>query len=198
MNRSNYSADLGGASGASINIVTKSGTNDLHGSIYSYFRNSAMDARDPFAFSPALAPDPTFSNFNFTSVGAPVKNSLSRYQYGGTAGLPIQKDKTFLFFAFEGLLQNSENSVPLLTNSSIFLGPNPVAAANPFAPSDRNGSGDRPRKSDRSLHQQSERHRYVLARGDLCASTRDRVDRQSCDGPYAGSNCAEPILHRPV
>jgi hypothetical protein len=136
VNRSNYSADLGGASGASINIVTKSGTNDLHGSIYSYFRNSAMDARDPFAFSPALAPDPTFSNFNFTSVGAPVKNSLSRYQYGGTAGLPIQKDKTFLFFAFEGLLQNSENSVPLLTNSSIFLGPNPVAAANPFAPSD--------------------------------------------------------------
>src|SRR6202167_5620788 len=136
VNRSNYSADLGGASGASINIVTKSGTNDLHGSIYSYFRNSAMDARDPFAFSPALAPDPTFSNFNFTSVGAPVKNGLSRYQYGGTAGLPIQKDKTFLFFAFEGLLQNSENSVPLLTSSSIFLGPNPVAAANPFAPSD--------------------------------------------------------------
>ena len=136
VNRSNYSADLGGASGASINIVTKSGTNDLHGSLYGYFRNSAMDARDPFAFSPALAPDPTFSNFNFDSVGAPVKNSLSRYQYGGSAGFPIQKDKTFLFASFEGLLQNSQNSVPLLTNSSIFLGPNPLAATNPFAPSD--------------------------------------------------------------
>jgi hypothetical protein len=136
VNRSNYSADLGGASGASINIVTKSGTNDLHGSIYSFVRNSAMDARDPFAFSPALAPDPTFSNFNFDSVGAPVKNSLSRYQYGGALGLPVQKDKTFLFVAFEGLLQNSENSVPLLTNSSIFLGPNPVAPANPFSPND--------------------------------------------------------------
>jgi hypothetical protein len=136
VNRSNYSADLGGASGASINIVTKSGTNDLHGSIYSFFRNSAMDARDPFAFSPALAPDPTFSNFNFDSVGAPVKNSLSRYQFGGAAGLPIQKDKTFLFVAFEGQLQNSQNSVPLLTNSSIFLGPNPAAAANPFSLSD--------------------------------------------------------------
>ena len=113
VNRSNYSADLGGASGASINIVTKSGTNDLHGSIYSYFRNSALDARDPFAFSSALAPDPTFSNFNFDSVGAPVKNSLSRYQYGGAVGFPIQKDKTFLFASFEGLLQNSQNSVPL-------------------------------------------------------------------------------------
>jgi len=136
VNRSNYSADLGGASGASINIVSKSGTNDLHGTVYSYFRNDAMDARDPFAFSPALAPDPTFSNFNFTSVGAPIKNGLSRYQYGGTAGFPIQKDKTFLFAAFEGLLQNSQNSVPLLTSSSIFAGPNPLAAANPFPTSD--------------------------------------------------------------
>jgi Carboxypeptidase regulatory-like domain/TonB dependent receptor-like, beta-barrel len=136
VNRSNYAADLGGASGATINIVTKSGTNDVHGTLYSYFRNDALDARDPFAFSSALAPDPTFSNFNFTSVGAPVKNSLSRYQYGGTVGFPIRKDKTFLFIAFEGLLQNSQNSVPLLTSSSIFGGPNPFATSNPFAPSD--------------------------------------------------------------
>jgi hypothetical protein len=136
VNRSDYSADLGGASGASINIVTKSGTNDLHGTLFSYFRNSALDARDPFAFSSALAPDPTFSNFNFDSTGAPIKNSLSRYQFGGSVGLPIQKDKTFLFVSFEGLLQDSENSVPLLTNSSIFLGPNPLAAANPFPTSD--------------------------------------------------------------
>ena len=136
VNRSNYSADLGGASGASINIVSKSGTNNVHGGLYSYFRNSAMDARDPFAFSPALLPDPTFSNFNFTSVGTPVKNSLSRYQYGGTIGFPIQKDRTFLFVAFEGLLQDAENSVPLLTSSSIFAGPNPLAAANPFPQSD--------------------------------------------------------------
>ncbi len=136
VNRSNYAADLGGASGATINIVSKSGTNDVHGSLYSYFRNDALDARDPFAFKSALAPDPTFSNFDFTSVGAPVKNSLSRYQYGGAVGFPIRKEKTFLFVAFEGLLQNSQNSVPLLTNSSIFAGPSPFAASNPFAPSD--------------------------------------------------------------
>jgi hypothetical protein len=83
-----------------------------------------MDARDPFAFNPALAADPTFSNFNFASVGAPVKNSLSRYQYGGTLGLPIQKDKTFLFAAFEGLLQNAQNAVPLL-RIPIFFAPRP-------------------------------------------------------------------------
>src|SRR2546423_5458907 len=56
INRSNYSADLGSASGASINIVTKSGANAAHGSLYGFFRNDAMDARDPFAFSPALLP----------------------------------------------------------------------------------------------------------------------------------------------
>ncbi|MHB8640414.1 MAG: outer membrane beta-barrel protein [Candidatus Acidiferrales bacterium] len=132
VNRSNYAADLGGATGASINIVSKSGTNDMHGSLYGYFRNDAMDARDPFAFSQALLPSSTFS---FTAQGQPVKNSLSRYQYGGSLGFPIHKDKTFLFVAFEGLLQNSQNAVPLLTNSFIFAGPT-AAAPTTFAPND--------------------------------------------------------------
>src|ERR1700682_1846897 len=48
INRSNYGADLGGATGASINIVTKSGTNDTHGTLYGFFRNDAMDAASPF------------------------------------------------------------------------------------------------------------------------------------------------------
>src|SRR6266702_8979457 len=51
INRSNSSAELGGASGASINIVLQSGANDMHGSAYGFFRNEAMDAADPFAFS---------------------------------------------------------------------------------------------------------------------------------------------------
>ena len=136
INRSNYSADLGAATGASINIVTKSGTNNLHGTIYGFFRNDAMDARDPFAFSSALATDPTFANFDTTSKGKPIKNSLSRQQYGGAIGFPIKKDKTFLFASFEGLRQNSQNSVPLLTDSSIFAGPSLTATGNPFSQSD--------------------------------------------------------------
>src|ERR1700722_11365744 len=132
INRSNYSADLGAATGASINIVTKSGSNNLHGTVYGFFRNDAMDARDPFAFSSALATDPTFSNFSTTSTGRPIKNSLSRQQYGGAIGVPIKKDKTFLFASFEGLRQNSQNSVPLLTDSSIFAGPS-LTATNPFS-----------------------------------------------------------------
>src|SRR5208282_225152 len=133
INRSNYAAELGAATGGSINIVTKSGTNSVHGSLYGFFRDDVMDARDPFAFSSALAPDPTYANFNTTSVGAPIKNSLSRQQYGGNIGIPIQKDKTFLFASFEGLRQDSQNSVPLLTNSSIFAGPSLTATTNPFA-----------------------------------------------------------------
>ena len=127
VNRSNYGADLGGANGASINIVTKSGTNDVHGSVFGYFRNDAMDARDPFAFSQALAPS---SPFSFTAQGEPIKNSLSRQQYGGSLGGPIKKDKTFVFAAFEGLRQDTENTVPLLTQGSIFEGPSASAPVN--------------------------------------------------------------------
>ena len=127
VNRSNYGADLGGASGASINIVTKSGTNDLHGSLFGYFRSDGMDARDPFAYSQALQPGGPFS---FTEQGVPIKNSLSRQQFGGSLGGPIIKDKTFLYGAFEGLRQDAENAVPLLTQSSIFQGPSAIAPVN--------------------------------------------------------------------
>jgi hypothetical protein len=116
INRSNYSVELGSASGASVNIVTKSGSNELHGSLYGFFRNSAMDARDPFAFSPALQP----GQFSLSASGAPVKNSLNRQQFGGTLSFPIIKDRTFLFAAYEGLRSDAQDSVPLLTNSSIF------------------------------------------------------------------------------
>jgi len=117
INRANYAASLGGANGASVNIVTKTGTNTLHGSLYGFFRNDALDARDPFAFSQALAPGQPFS---LNAQGQPLKNSLSRQQFGGTVGFPVKKDKTFMFFAYEGLLQAKQASVPLLTNSNIF------------------------------------------------------------------------------
>ena len=102
INRSNYSAELGAASGASVNIVTKSGTNNVHGGVYGFFRNDAMDARNPFAFSPGLAAGKPFNPAGPDSLGSPIKDSFSRQQYGGTIGFPIKKDKTFLFAAFEG------------------------------------------------------------------------------------------------
>jgi hypothetical protein len=120
INRSNYAADLGAATGGSINIVTKSGTNKVHGGFFGFFRNDAMDARDPFAFSQALAAGATFNPAVPDSVGSPIKNTLSRQQFGGTFGFPVKKDKTFLFAAFEGLRQDAQNSVPILTDTNVF------------------------------------------------------------------------------
>jgi hypothetical protein len=120
INRSNYSSDLGAATGASINIVTKSGSNNVHGSAFGFFRNDAMDARNPFSFSQALAPGATFNPLAPDAVGSPIKDTLSRQQFGGSVGFPIKKDKTFLFVSFEGLRQNAQNAVPLLTNTDIF------------------------------------------------------------------------------
>lgn len=128
INRSNYNAELGGASGASINIVSRSATNNLHGSIFGFFRNDALDAADPFSFTPALTP---VSPFSLAKVGTPIKNTLNRQQFGGSVGLPIHKDKTFLFLSYEGLHSDSTDSVPLLTNSSIFAGPSLAAVGQP-------------------------------------------------------------------
>ncbi|HVS88712.1 MAG TPA: TonB-dependent receptor [Candidatus Acidoferrum sp.] len=120
INRSNYSAELGGGSGASINIVSKSGSNNLHGSGYGFFRNDIFDASNPFSFSQALQPGQTFDPVLPDSTGVPIKDALSRQQFGGSVGFPVKKDKSFLFVAFEGLRQDAQTAVPLLTNTNIF------------------------------------------------------------------------------
>jgi Carboxypeptidase regulatory-like domain len=130
INRSNYSAELGGASGAAINIVTKSGSNQLHGSLFGFFRNDALDARDPFAFNQALAPGQPFDPASPDSLGQPVKDTLNRQQFGGSFGMALQPDKTFLFASFEGLRQDAQNAVPLLTDTSIFRPDNGVTTPN--------------------------------------------------------------------
>jgi hypothetical protein len=117
INRSNYTAELGTASGASINIVTKSGANQAHGGLFGFFRNDALDARDHFAYSQALQPGAPFS---LDALGSPVKDSLNRQQFGGTFGDALKRDKTFLFVSYEGLHSDSQAAVPLLTDSGIF------------------------------------------------------------------------------
>src|SRR5713101_3925329 len=85
------SADVGRSSGAQVSIITKSGGNSYHGSVFYYSRNDALDAND----------------FFLNRAGQP-KNALSRHQFGGTAGGYILKDKTFWFFSYEGFRQNFE------------------------------------------------------------------------------------------
>jgi len=79
-----------------------------------------MDARNPFAITQALAPGATFNPALPDVQGTKTKDSLTREQMGGSVGFPITKDKTFAFIAFEALVSNAQNSVPLLTNTSVF------------------------------------------------------------------------------
>jgi hypothetical protein len=92
---SNYMAEYGRASGGVINIVTKSGTNAIHGNLFGFLRDSAIQARDPFSVTASC--DPTTLACGTT----PVKQSYTRVQAGATIGGPIQQDKTFYFFSYE-------------------------------------------------------------------------------------------------
>jgi hypothetical protein len=78
-----FDAEYGRNSGAVVNVVTKSGTNALHGSFYEFFRNDVLNAH-PFTFTES--PKPAFK----------------QNQFGGTLGGPIRKDKTFFFASYEG------------------------------------------------------------------------------------------------
>ena len=82
--QSQFDAEYGRNSGSVVNIITRSGTNQFHGSLYEYNRNSAFDARNYFNVSPN--PQSRFNNNNF----------------GGSLGGPVLQDKLFFFFAYEG------------------------------------------------------------------------------------------------
>src|SRR5437016_5592265 len=84
-------AEFGHRAGGQVAIVTQSGTNNFHGSAYEFLRNSALDSRN--FFDHQLQPtDPRIPPFK-------------RNQFGGSAGAPIQKDKTFVFVNYEGFRQ---------------------------------------------------------------------------------------------
>src|SRR5579872_2170618 len=119
INRTNYGTALGGSSGGNINIVTRSGSNRFHGTLFAFFRNDALDAQDTFSRTSALAPGTIFNPANPDVAGTPVHNSLSRQQFGGSLGGPIDLDKTFFFVTYEGLREDRQQSVPLFTNTSI-------------------------------------------------------------------------------
>ncbi len=108
VNRSNYSAELGGASGGVVNIVSKTGTNDFHGSAFGYFRHQSLDAADPFA---VVLTGTTLSR---------VKPPANRQQYGFTVGGPINTEKTFFFGGYEGLRRRESSVVTVLTDLAIF------------------------------------------------------------------------------
>src|SRR5438552_1669286 len=110
-----YSTEAGRAVGGIVNIITKSGTNNFHGSVYDYFRNDALDARSILT-SPNL---PTCNTpGNAASGGCDFLKKLRQNQFGATVGGPISKDRTFFFANYEGQRRSESpfyNS-PILAN----------------------------------------------------------------------------------
>ena len=92
---SNYMPEYGRAMGGVVNIVTKSGSNEIHGNVFGFLRLAALQARDPFSVQGTF--DPTSESVLFDAV----KQSFTRVQAGATLGGPIQKNKTFYFFSYE-------------------------------------------------------------------------------------------------
>ena len=86
----NFSAEYGRSSGGIVNAVTKSGTNDFHGSGFGYLRNNALNAASFFAPPKAGSPNEK------------QDDGLKRTQYGATAGGPVVKDKVFFFGSYQG------------------------------------------------------------------------------------------------
>lgn len=86
-----YSAEFGRNSGGHLNALTKSGSNDVHGSLFWFLRNDNLDARN--FFDPATQPE------------------FRRNQYGGSIGGPIKKEKTFYFLTYESLRESLGRSI---------------------------------------------------------------------------------------
>jgi hypothetical protein len=113
----NFDAEYGRNSGAVVNVVTKSGTNDLHGSFYEFFRNDVLNAHQ-FSFSPTPIP----------------KTPFKQNQFGGTLGGPIKKDKTFIFGSYEGRrIVNGEVSQPVPVPTAAEVKNGDFSSGSPFS-----------------------------------------------------------------
>jgi hypothetical protein len=116
-----YGAEYGKRPGGQALIVTQSGSNQLHGSIYEFLRNNALDAR----------------NF-FDGASAP---GFQRNQFGASLGAPIQKNKTFLFVNFEGFQQHlHQTGVDLVPDDNMRAGSLPCKLVTP-APANCSAAG---------------------------------------------------------
>jgi outer membrane receptor protein involved in Fe transport len=112
----NFSAEYGKSSGGVINAITKSGTNQIHGTAYEFIRNSAVDAKNFFDAAGPIAP-------------------FRRNQFGASVGGPIQKEKMFYFGDYEGLRQylgtTQSTNVPSATaRAGQLCSPDPSGGAN--------------------------------------------------------------------
>src|ERR1700722_4976900 len=121
VNSALYDAEYGTQSGGQIDVETKSGTNDYHGTVFGYFRNSVFDARN-------------YNDYNLTNQPAIPPFRLG--QYGFTVGGPLKKNNTFFFISYEGLRQlqstTEQVNVPTGVCCAIFPSPEPQGVTVPY------------------------------------------------------------------
>lgn len=113
-----YSAQFGG-NGAVMNAVSKSGTNEFHGSAYEFLRNSALDSRSYFDLTPSLQP---------------YKPAFRQNQFGGSVGGPIKKNKLFFFGNYEGLRRALGQTVSGVTLPEPYVANGWVPSSSIFGP----------------------------------------------------------------
>ena len=110
---SSFDAGYGRNSGANVNVVTKSGTNDFHGTLFEFFRNTALNANE------------FFNKYNELRDGKPNKQQrLDQNQFGGVFGGPIKKDKLFFFVSYQETRQKNGAS-PYGYSTGVILPPIP-------------------------------------------------------------------------
>jgi hypothetical protein len=118
-----YSAEFGRAVGGVVNSVTKSGSNQLHGELYFYNRNSSRSAFQP------LATNTTFNTTTNSYVTAPYKPKDNRNQYGFGVGGPLIKDRLFWFYSFDQFKRNFPGTARASNPNSFFTVPDSTLPA---------------------------------------------------------------------
>jgi hypothetical protein len=98
-----YDAGFGRDAGANVDVVTKTGTNSIHGSAWEFFRNDVLNAND-----------------TFLKIGGQKRAVMKQNQFGGTLGGPILRDKIFIFGSYQGTRQVNGLSASSLASNSLF------------------------------------------------------------------------------
>ena len=111
VNTNSYSAELGHAGNGLISIVTKSGTNDLHGSLFWYFRDKGLNATDLIR-----------------KINSQPKEPLHVHQFGAAVGGPILRNKLFFFAGYDAQRRQLQNLILLNLPAGLSLSPDPTVA----------------------------------------------------------------------
>jgi hypothetical protein len=111
VNSNSYSAELGRAGGAVINVITKSGSNTFHGTAFEFYRDTSLNAQD-----------------SITKSRRQAKSPLHFHQFGGNLGGPVAKDKLFFFFDYDGQRNTLPNFVFLNLPTGFTVSTDPVIA----------------------------------------------------------------------